>query len=1069
MAVEITPEMHDAFTKDGFTEDDIQNTVNHYRSAGQSDDEIFSNLEKKYKSISIDEPQIEKLPDGNEIIHAGISQISSFSKGIGKGLSLPGIALGKNFVNKYVRPLFGKKPLSNEELNNAYGSLDDKPQSTSESVGLHLVKGAENTVSDTIDGIFNPKNPNNIAHRLYFPNDNPYIARTKPNRQKETRDEIIDRVSKMKKGEANAFINSFKTPEGISENIGGLLANVAMFGVGGKFIKTPEVGGIKPERVPKISSPKTAFDALREIKKQPAEVPKTVYEEMLGLEPELIKNKNGKTVSFQNKQEVLKPEQPEATNTQQKIDSSIVEEIPKEDPQTSVAVKPKIDEETGEPYFSSREDLLKHENAQIPEKEAEITKKEWLNQQKSNVEHPENPQFINTSPLPLDADTHSANLNFGKIIEDVRSAYSGDKNANIVRINQLSDEIRKIVPDKTQREALTLYRETRGEPYKLENALQNIKNVMYAPYEAQIKQALNPTKEMLEAEKLVDQYYKEAGSAGIQHGFLENLRRNYINRVWEKEPISKGKSMPTLNRIDGHLQKRYFENLLDGIKSGLKPASLDASDLMTVHGSEFSRTLANNKLVNALESVGLGEWKHPSDTFIGDTKFAEIERNAPRQKLEKGENGEDIKVPVLDKSGNQIIDKKIFTTPDWLANGMRSITDPNYLHQIDELRGLHKYQAFVKTVDLSMSLFHDFTFTMQWLYQHKFNPLDAKDYFSALKNVDKLTDTPNFKFMEQDFASNTGVTTKIHQNIDVLSKMSTKNPYLQKFLDAPGVKQFVKANETHSNYLFGKMQRWLKVTDYAKKCSSWLEKHPNVKNREIIKAKRSIARQINAAYGGLNWETLGATPSMVRLGQLTMLAPDWTYSNVELAKLAFEKSPAGDLARAHIGSALIGGGILTEGLNYILTGHFTDKNAKGHQFEVEVRPGVYVSFFRGGIGDFFKLGSNITENGVGGIGQFANGKLSPLMRAGSTALSGRNYFGQKVVNNGPFGKGSDLNNFQKSGNYFAAVGQNSVPIPFGANSAFALHNRKNAKPNAFDYALTVSGLARSGKPSLKSK
>ena len=51
MAVKITEDMHKVFTSNGFTEDDITHTVNHYRELGQSDEEIFNNLNTKYNSL----------------------------------------------------------------------------------------------------------------------------------------------------------------------------------------------------------------------------------------------------------------------------------------------------------------------------------------------------------------------------------------------------------------------------------------------------------------------------------------------------------------------------------------------------------------------------------------------------------------------------------------------------------------------------------------------------------------------------------------------------------------------------------------------------------------------------------------------------------------------------------------------------------------------------------------------------------------------------------------------------------------------------------------------------------
>ena len=52
MVVKITEEMHSTFIKNGFSEEDITNTVKHYRGQGQTDDEIFKNLNNKYKSLS---------------------------------------------------------------------------------------------------------------------------------------------------------------------------------------------------------------------------------------------------------------------------------------------------------------------------------------------------------------------------------------------------------------------------------------------------------------------------------------------------------------------------------------------------------------------------------------------------------------------------------------------------------------------------------------------------------------------------------------------------------------------------------------------------------------------------------------------------------------------------------------------------------------------------------------------------------------------------------------------------------------------------------------------------------
>lgn len=49
-------------------------------------------------------------------------------KGGLQSISAPFVEIGKSFTNKVLRPLVGKKPLTDEELDKAYGWVDDKPQ-----------------------------------------------------------------------------------------------------------------------------------------------------------------------------------------------------------------------------------------------------------------------------------------------------------------------------------------------------------------------------------------------------------------------------------------------------------------------------------------------------------------------------------------------------------------------------------------------------------------------------------------------------------------------------------------------------------------------------------------------------------------------------------------------------------------------------------------------------------------------------------------------------------------------------------------------------------------------------
>src|SRR5574344_389189 len=73
MAVKITEQMYDTFTNNGYTEDDIKNTVNHYREQGMPDSEIFTNLNKKHRELAgikdISTPQIGDQPNYDSILN----------------------------------------------------------------------------------------------------------------------------------------------------------------------------------------------------------------------------------------------------------------------------------------------------------------------------------------------------------------------------------------------------------------------------------------------------------------------------------------------------------------------------------------------------------------------------------------------------------------------------------------------------------------------------------------------------------------------------------------------------------------------------------------------------------------------------------------------------------------------------------------------------------------------------------------------------------------------------------------------------------------------------------------
>jgi len=179
--------------------------------------------------------------------------------------------------------------------------------------------------------------------------------------------------------------------------------------------------------------------------------------------------------------------------------------------------------------------------------------------------------------------------------------------------------------------------------------------------------------------------------------------------------------------------------------------------------------------------------------------------------------------------------------------------------------------------------------------------------------------------------------------------------------------------------------------------SNWITDNPNATNAEVKAAGRGFANEINNVYGGQNWEAMGMTKSNLTLLRIGMLAPDYFISNAKYMAALGKGGTEGKATRGNMMTAMAIGMIGTEGLNKVLTGHFTDENKKGHKLEVEVAPDVYVNLFRGGPGEIVKLASMISESGpYQGIARYSQGKLAPFARTAVGLLSRTDYSGKQI-------------------------------------------------------------------------
>jgi hypothetical protein len=605
--------------------------------------------------------------------------------------------------------------------------------------------------------------------------------------------------------------------------------------------------------------------------------------------------------------------------------------------------------------------------------------------------------------------------------------------------------------------------------------------------------ALNLSGNAVQAEGMENQYYDESGNHSKELGTINSILEDYTNHLYKPEKATdfvktEGRK-PGLSTYTSHRKQRVYPSMLHALLGldedgnpitddegnpikGKTPATMKSSELLKLHNEDMARVNTNMEFLNAVSDKGMGKWVQGSapdgwtkiegmqkETAVGGTggintdlidkylaarkldptKMTTIKKISEVAKLGKNVPNsvrlaiQDIKDDIADKVKKQGENPQIirhdFAMPDGLAKGIGAAIEPNFIKRVDALRGLQRYQGLVKTVDLSYSAFHHVTMLAQLLYQ-------TKGGFDILANTGKIRammkDPGGFNQMEQDFVRHTGMTSNVEANQDILRKMTQGDDLAAKISNWPPFKTFLTGAEKSSDFLFGTIQRYMKVLDYQNKVMSEIKKRPGMTDDELTARKRGVAREINNAYGGLNWRALGVSKSAQSVMRLLFLAPDWTVSNILLAKDAVggwkgpERASSGGASRASLGIALVGGEMLTQGLNYLITGHFTDQNAKGHEQDVQVQPGVYVSMFRGGPGDVVKLASDVIRYGPQGAAMFTQGKLSPVARVAVGLMSNTDYLGRKIADTTkPWGQ-----NALSAANFIL---NSAAPIPFGAS------------------------------------
>jgi hypothetical protein len=638
--------------------------------------------------------------------------------------------------------------------------------------------------------------------------------------------------------------------------------------------------------------------------------------------------------------------------------------------------------------------------------------------------------------------------------EQVRHYFTGERDLWAARANQGIAKVRKLTfPSRNRRtgvdqlaEAIAIAREFKGNPEELKSILGG-----YHPDLVGIQdpaeftrvmdriQKLRPAIERalafnegkaapdVPAMKAVDQFYTNMAEMTAAEG----KRTGAMKTEWNPEryvphvlnPKGEGAVATArqavgqamggrIGKYFGFSQERSYPTLLHAIMHDVIPKTMNVHDAFTIQQDHFARARATRLLEDQLRDTDVGKYTVKKSAPEGWVKLAP--QADEFQQLVPYDTG------AIDEEGQHILDtatKRLYV-PKFIEEGLRPITSPDFTTEILAVHALRITQAATKAAQLGLSFFHATTENYMALAN-----MGVKGFVKALR-ADR--DSAEFLAAERDLIAHGGTTSIQGNTVEAYKAMQPGSipTYGDIWRQNAAVKIMDQAAHAISDFTFANMQRRFKVTDYQMHAAAWMAEHPDdAWGRDLKIAKQSIAKEVNAMYGGLHWENIGLNKMTVEMARAIMLAPDWTLSNVFNVKYAFEQGPGGQMARMFWARTLVGGVVATQAASLMFSGKMSKRPTMVYMGHDRDGQEIYQNiFFKGAPGDATNLVTNIYDYGLQGIARSIAGKGAPVIRTGIQLIGNRDYLGHEIAPKG-------MNPVASSARTVYAAVKSMLPVP----------------------------------------
>ena len=611
--------------------------------------------------------------------------------------------------------------------------------------------------------------------------------------------------------------------------------------------------------------------------------------------------------------------------------------------------------------------------------------------------------------------------------------------------------VKKFVPDKARRDAISVYREAGGDKAVLRKWAQETPQ---GKLQGKYVLALNLTDQEKKVADGITELYQKLLERGQKYGLIDQARMNYVTHLVQRgdavgkeamKGLSSGKlvsafkfgresDFPTIHDAEQALGTNDF-----GQTFRYKVATSDAADLMGIYISEMEKTINTKDLIKNLTeqkakdgrplAVPAGAVKSSVNGETGDktlvVKPREVDKDYSDYRGVDHYALNDWKWIGKDTGGNPVTIKgDLVLHPDIVKHvknvlGSSGIRDwynnpPNVFQAIPAkiLKTVDNWQNNTKQAMFSVSAFH-------WVQEgthaigHRVNPFKVptidlegnKDHIDAADHGLKLKG--DYDGMAA-FREGLGVGPLMYK-IPGIGKLLEKSsePLFTWYI--PGLKY-----KTYEHILGRNMTRFEKEIQAGKVTAD--------------DVKYVSAKQANAAYGHLNYVDMGRNPTIQHLFRMFTLAPDFLEARTRFA------------AQAVGGTISKGGREQLEALAVLAVTQYVacriinkladDDYHMDQPFKVVIGTKTYG--LRSVPGDLYHLYQNHN--------QFVQGRISPVLgKSVEHLLTGRDYRGLPQ---------SDLS-------FLKEVATSALPISLRA-AIPGMSTNKDV--NAYDSFLSATGI-----------